>query len=91
MGFYMDHLHQLGLAGIYQVGNQERINDADGNQIGSSGHLRISPLERLRIADKDFERIRYTSWFSGCEVVAVETPRTSSTAARIVCQRDDLD
>ena len=35
MGFYMDHLHQLGLAGIYQVGNQERINDADGNQIGS--------------------------------------------------------
>jgi hypothetical protein len=31
---YMNHLHKLGLAGTYQVGSQEIIDDHAGNQIG---------------------------------------------------------
>jgi hypothetical protein len=34
VGFYLDHLHQLGLAGIFQQGNQEPLRDASGNQNG---------------------------------------------------------
>ncbi|TVQ35926.1 MAG: DUF4393 domain-containing protein [Geminicoccaceae bacterium] len=33
VSFYMDHLHSLGLAGIYQQGNQEMIM-AEGQQTG---------------------------------------------------------
>ncbi len=32
IGFYIDHLHELGLGGIYQVGNQEALRDSDGSQ-----------------------------------------------------------
>ncbi len=34
IGFYFQHLHTLGLAGIYQEGNQEPIKDGSGQQIG---------------------------------------------------------
>jgi hypothetical protein len=35
VGFYMEHLNQLGLAGIFQHGNQEPLKDGSAIQIGT--------------------------------------------------------
>jgi hypothetical protein len=34
VAFYMEHLDQLGLAGVYQEGNQEPLLNTDGEQTG---------------------------------------------------------
>jgi hypothetical protein len=44
VGFYMEHLHQLGLAGIFQHGNQVPLH-ADGKQTG------IRVISKYRLTD----------------------------------------
>jgi abortive infection alpha-like protein len=44
VNFYMDHLDQLGLAGVYQEGNQDPIHEPDGKQIG----VRVTCNYRLK-------------------------------------------
>ena len=49
VGFYFDHLSQLGLAGVYQQGNQEPLFNPDrSKQIGIRAHCqyRLTDLGR---------------------------------------------
>jgi hypothetical protein len=52
VGFYFDHMYQLGLAGIYQEGNQEPLLDESRQQIG----VRVRSKYRLTDLGHRFAR-----------------------------------
>ncbi len=56
VSLYMEHLNNLGLAGVFQAGNQETINGREGQHVGPQIGVRVRSKYRLTSFGEAFVR-----------------------------------